>query len=37
MAIERDGGQGLLLSFTNIPADQAPAMAERLARAIGSG
>jgi len=36
MAIERDAGQGLLLSFTNIPADQAPAVAERLARAIGS-
>ena len=36
MAIERDAGQGLLLSFTNIPADQASAMADRLARAIGS-
>lgn len=36
MAIERDAGQGLLLSFTNIPADQAPAMADRLAKAIGS-
>jgi GntR family transcriptional regulator/MocR family aminotransferase len=35
MAIERDCGQGLMLSFTNIPAEQAPAMARRLKEAIG--
>lgn len=35
MAIERDCGQALMLSFTNIPPEQAPAMARRLKDAIG--
>ncbi|MDE2581126.1 MAG: hypothetical protein KGL52_05790 [Rhodospirillales bacterium] len=29
------GAQGLLLGFTNIPEDQAPAMASALRRALG--
>jgi GntR family transcriptional regulator/MocR family aminotransferase len=34
MAIKDDCGQGLLLSFTNIPADQAPMTARRLEAAL---
>jgi GntR family transcriptional regulator/MocR family aminotransferase len=34
-AIERDCGQGLLLGFTNVAEEEAPAMAERLRRALG--
>jgi GntR family transcriptional regulator/MocR family aminotransferase len=35
LAIEHDGGQGLLLGFTNIPRERAPEAAEALRRAIG--
>ena len=35
LATAHDCGQGLLLSFTNIPEAEAPSMAQRLARAIG--
>jgi GntR family transcriptional regulator/MocR family aminotransferase len=33
--VERDPGQGLLMSFTNIPADRAGTAASRLKQAIG--
>jgi GntR family transcriptional regulator/MocR family aminotransferase len=32
--IERDAGQALLLSFTNIPVEQAPTIVQRLERAL---
>jgi GntR family transcriptional regulator/MocR family aminotransferase len=34
MAVKDDCGQGLLLSFTNIPADQAPSAARHLELAL---
>jgi GntR family transcriptional regulator/MocR family aminotransferase len=37
MAIAHDHGQGLLLSFTNIPASEAHTAAARLAAVLGSG
>lgn len=34
LALAHDCGQGLLLSFTNVPEAEAPALAERLAEAV---
>jgi GntR family transcriptional regulator/MocR family aminotransferase len=33
-AIQRDCGQGLLLGFTNVAEEEAPALAARLRRAL---
>ena len=35
LALAHDCGQGLLLSFTNVPEDAAPGLAERLAGVLG--
>jgi GntR family transcriptional regulator/MocR family aminotransferase len=37
LALAHNAGSGLLVGFTNIPADQAPAMAGRLAALLAAG